>query len=104
MMLLVDGERDISRNARHSPGRDLFALFSVQDAELAGTGKRHIDLCIRFVELDAARTGIRFDVPNMCTGPRVDNREGSGFRIADANIKVFRFWVVPYVVGIRSNR
>src|SRR5437879_3113831 len=104
MTLLVECERDISRNAGHSPRGDLFARFSVHDTELAGAGKCHEDICARFVELDAARTGIRLDLPHMCTGPRVDDRQGSGFRVAGTNVKVFRCRIVTHMVRIVANR
>ena len=103
MMIFVQRKRDISRNACNSPCCHLFALFSVQDTELAGAGKRHIDLWIRFVEFDAAWTRIRFDVPDMCARPRVDDREGPRFCIAGTNVKVFRCWIVAYMVRVVAN-
>src|SRR5438270_367190 len=100
MMILIQCECHIAWNASDGPGCDLLALFSIQDAELAGAGKRHIDMWIRFVKFDAAWARIRLDVPDRCARPRVDDREGPRFRVADTDVKVFRCWVVAYMVRV----
>src|SRR5437879_6821129 len=39
----------------------------------------------------------------MYVRPRVDDREGPRFRVAGTNVKVFRCWIVAYMVRVVAN-
>src|ERR1700693_5406610 len=79
MIALIERQRGKSWNPRHGQGFNLFALLSINHAQLGYSGKRHENSRPRFLDLDATGVDIRLDVSNMFIGARVDNGQPSCF-------------------------
>ena len=77
MMGLIERQRDNTRNARHRPRCNLFALVSINHTHLGHSGKGHENSWPRLLDLDATGAGIRLNISYMFIGARIDNSQRS---------------------------
>src|SRR6202011_2244250 len=76
----------------------------INDGQIASSRKPQEDSRPRFLDLDATRATIRFNVPNMSIGARIDYAQRTGFCAAVSSVEVFCGRVIAHVISVLTKR